>query len=30
VVSRIVIETLEAMDPRYPEPAEHLDGITVT
>jgi PPK2 family polyphosphate:nucleotide phosphotransferase len=29
-VSRIVIETLEAMDPRYPEPAEDLDGITVT
>jgi PPK2 family polyphosphate:nucleotide phosphotransferase len=29
-VSRIVIEALEAMDPRYPEPAEDLDGITVT
>jgi polyphosphate kinase 2 (PPK2 family) len=29
-VSRIVIETLEAMDPRYPDPAEDLDGITVT
>ena len=29
-VSRIVIETLEEMDPRYPEPAEDLDGITVT
>jgi PPK2 family polyphosphate:nucleotide phosphotransferase len=29
-VSRIVIETLEAMDPRYPEPAEDLDGITIT
>jgi PPK2 family polyphosphate:nucleotide phosphotransferase len=29
-VSRIVIETLEAMDPRYPEPAEDLDGIVVT
>jgi PPK2 family polyphosphate:nucleotide phosphotransferase len=29
-VSRIVIETLEAMDPRYPEPAEDLGGITVT
>jgi len=29
-VSRIVIETLEAMDPRYPEPAEALDGVTVT
>jgi PPK2 family polyphosphate:nucleotide phosphotransferase len=29
-VSRIVIETLEDMDPRYPEPAEDLDGITVT
>jgi PPK2 family polyphosphate:nucleotide phosphotransferase len=28
-VSRIVIEALEAMDPRYPEPAEDLDGITV-
>lgn len=29
-VSRIVVETLEAMDPRYPAPAEDLDGITVT
>jgi PPK2 family polyphosphate:nucleotide phosphotransferase len=29
-VSRIVIETLEEMDPRYPEPAEDLDGIRVT
>jgi PPK2 family polyphosphate:nucleotide phosphotransferase len=29
-VSRIVIETLREMDPRYPEPAEDLDGITVT
>jgi PPK2 family polyphosphate:nucleotide phosphotransferase len=29
-VSRIVIETLEAMDPRYPDPAEDLDGIIVT
>jgi PPK2 family polyphosphate:nucleotide phosphotransferase len=28
-VSRIVIETLEDMDPRYPKPAEDLDGITV-
>jgi PPK2 family polyphosphate:nucleotide phosphotransferase len=28
-VSRIVIETLADMDPRYPEPAEDLDGITV-
>jgi PPK2 family polyphosphate:nucleotide phosphotransferase len=28
-VSRIVIETLEAMDPRYPEPAEDLDGMSV-
>ena len=28
-VSRIVIETLEEMNPRYPEPAEDLDGITV-
>ena len=28
-VSRIVIETLEAMDPRYPEPAEDLDGLSV-
>ena len=27
-VTRIVIETLEAMDPRYPEPAEDLDGLT--
>jgi PPK2 family polyphosphate:nucleotide phosphotransferase len=29
-VSRIVIETLQEMDPRYPEPAADLDGITVT
>ena len=29
-VSRIVIEALEDMDPRYPAPAEDLDGITVT
>ena len=29
-VSRIVIEALEAMDPRYPAPAEDLDGIVVT
>jgi PPK2 family polyphosphate:nucleotide phosphotransferase len=29
-VSRIVLETLEAMDPRYPEPAGDLDGITIT
>jgi PPK2 family polyphosphate:nucleotide phosphotransferase len=29
-ISRIVIETLEDMDPRYPEPAADLDGITVT
>jgi PPK2 family polyphosphate:nucleotide phosphotransferase len=29
-VSRIVIETLEEMDPQYPKPAEDLDGITVT
>jgi PPK2 family polyphosphate:nucleotide phosphotransferase len=29
-VSRIVIEALEAMDPRYPAPAEDLDGIAVT
>ena len=29
-VSRIVIESLEAMDPRYPAPAEDLDGIVVT
>jgi PPK2 family polyphosphate:nucleotide phosphotransferase len=29
-VSRIVIETLEEMDPRYPEPAEDLDGVRVT
>ena len=29
-VSRIVIETLEAMDPRYPEPAADLDDITIT
>jgi PPK2 family polyphosphate:nucleotide phosphotransferase len=29
-VSRVVIEALEAMDPRYPAPAEDLDGIAVT
>jgi PPK2 family polyphosphate:nucleotide phosphotransferase len=29
-VSRIVIETLEEMDPRYPAPAEDLDGVVVT
>ena len=29
-VSRIVIEALEAMDPRYPAPAEDLDDIAVT
>jgi PPK2 family polyphosphate:nucleotide phosphotransferase len=29
-VSRIVIETLEEMDPQYPEPEEDLDGVTVT
>jgi PPK2 family polyphosphate:nucleotide phosphotransferase len=29
-VSRIVIETLEEMDPRYPEPAGDLDGVRVT
>jgi PPK2 family polyphosphate:nucleotide phosphotransferase len=29
-VSRIVIEALEAMDPRYPAPAEDLDGVAVT
>jgi PPK2 family polyphosphate:nucleotide phosphotransferase len=29
-VARIVIEALEDMDPRFPAPAEDLDGITVT
>jgi PPK2 family polyphosphate:nucleotide phosphotransferase len=29
-VSRIVLETLEDMDPRYPEPEESLDGVRVT
>jgi PPK2 family polyphosphate:nucleotide phosphotransferase len=29
-VSRIVIETLREMDPRYPAPEEDLDGVTVT
>jgi PPK2 family polyphosphate:nucleotide phosphotransferase len=29
-ISRIVIETLRDMDPQFPEPAEDLDGITVT
>jgi polyphosphate kinase 2 (PPK2 family) len=29
-VSRIVIEALEAMDPRYPAPAEDLDAIRIT
>jgi polyphosphate kinase 2 (PPK2 family) len=28
-VTRIAIGTLEAMDPRYPEAAEDLDGLTV-
>jgi len=30
VVSSILIETLEAMDPRYPEPDEDLDGVVIT
>lgn len=30
VVSRILIETLEAMDPRYPEPEEDLDEVVIT
>ena len=29
-ISRIVIETLEDMDPRFPTPTEDLDGVTVT
>jgi PPK2 family polyphosphate:nucleotide phosphotransferase len=29
-VSRIVLETLQDMDPRYPEPDEDLDGVRVT
>jgi polyphosphate kinase 2 (PPK2 family) len=29
-VSRIVIETLHEMDPRYPPPPEDLDGVVVT
>jgi PPK2 family polyphosphate:nucleotide phosphotransferase len=29
-VSRILIETLEHMDPHYPEPAEDLNGIKIT
>jgi PPK2 family polyphosphate:nucleotide phosphotransferase len=29
-VSRIVIETLEDMNPRFPEPEEDLDGVVVT
>jgi len=29
-VSRIVVDALEAMDPRYPEPAEGLDGVRIT
>jgi PPK2 family polyphosphate:nucleotide phosphotransferase len=29
-VGRIVLETLEDMDPQFPEPAEDLDGIVVT
>ncbi|MEA2284136.1 MAG: hypothetical protein QOJ21_179, partial [Solirubrobacteraceae bacterium] len=29
-VSRIIVETLEDMDPRYPEPEEDLDGVRVT
>ena len=30
VVSRILIDTLNEMDPRYPDPEENLDGIVVT
>ena len=29
-ISRIVLETLEDMDPRYPEPPADLDAITIT
>lgn len=29
VVSSVLIETLEDMDPRYPEPSEDLDGIVI-
>ena len=29
-VSRIVIEALQDMDPRYPEPPAGLDDITIT
>jgi hypothetical protein len=29
-VSRIVVEALEDMDPRYPEPVESLDRVRVT
>ena len=29
VVSRILIETLEDMDPRYPEPQEGLEGLVI-
>lgn len=30
VVSRILIETLEDMDPRYPEPEEGIDEVEIT
>jgi PPK2 family polyphosphate:nucleotide phosphotransferase len=29
-VLRILVETLEAMDPQYPPPAEGLDAVTIT
>jgi PPK2 family polyphosphate:nucleotide phosphotransferase len=29
IVLRILVETLEAMDPQFPPPAEGLDGITI-
>lgn len=30
VVSQILIDTLDEMDPRYPDPEEDLDGVVVT
>ena len=30
VIATVLVETLEALRPRYPEPEENLDGVTVT
>jgi PPK2 family polyphosphate:nucleotide phosphotransferase len=29
VIARAIVDTLENMDPRYPEPKEPLDGVTI-